>query len=101
MVLSELMTKKRPDTASPQPVYERVPAKTLKSSRKGKHYLVVEGILKNMETLPTGSALKIPVAPLSGVTVVELRSAVMRAVKKRKISVETSSDDENFYVWKT
>jgi hypothetical protein len=95
------MTKKRPGTASPQPVYERVPANILKSSRKGKHYLVVEGILKNMETLPTGSALKIPVAPLSGVTVVELRSAVMRAVKKRKISVETSSDDENFYVWKT
>jgi hypothetical protein len=54
-----------------------------------------------METLPSGSALKIPIALLGGVTVLELRSAVMRAVNKRKIRVETSSDDENFYIWKT
>lgn len=76
-------------------------ASPAKSIRKGKHYLVVGGILKNMETLPSGSALKIPLAPLGGVTVLELRSAVMRAVNKRKIGVETSSDDENFYIWRT
>jgi len=34
------------------------------------------------------------------VTLADLRSAVHRATVAKKLDVETSSDSENFYIWK-
>jgi hypothetical protein len=80
--------------------YRRVPSGDLKSSRKGRHHELILGILNDLATLPGGSALQIPLDSVAELSVAGLRSAVTRATAKRKIRIETSSDEENFYIWK-
>lgn len=89
------MAKKRPTLK-----YERVPVSVVKGHRSGKHHQLITGILEELETLPAGSAIKIPLAGTAGVTLTELRSAVHRATAASRLAVETSSDAENFYIWK-
>jgi hypothetical protein len=45
-------------------------------------------------------AVRIPLSGIEGISVLNLRSAIVRAAKKDDIKVATSSDDQNFYVWK-
>jgi hypothetical protein len=84
--------------ASSKPNYEQVPTHSVKGHRKGKHHELVQRILEDLEFLPEGSAIKIPLKSTDGVTLENLRSAVHRATKK--LEVETSSDNENLYLWK-
>jgi len=81
--------------------YSRVLIADVKGHRRGKHRGLVQGILDDLESLPSGSAIKIPLLRTKGVSVANLRSALSRATKTRKITVETSSDSENFYIWKS
>jgi len=73
----------------------------LKRNRRGKHHDLIQGIFQDLETLPVGSAIKIPLAEADGITLANLRSAVHRASTSRDLAIETMSDDENFYIWKT
>jgi hypothetical protein len=81
--------------------YKRVPSAGLKSSRTGKHNDLVGGILNDLATLPSGSAIRIPLSSVGGVSVARLRSAVVRATTKLGIRIETASDPESFFVWKS
>ena len=59
--------------------YDRVVLADIRRSRRGKHHDLVQGIFQDLETLPPGSAMKIPLKNVDGTTLANLRSAVHRA----------------------
>ena len=91
------MTREKRKPGS-KPHYEQVPTSSVKGHRKGKHHDLVGRILDDLEVLPDGSAIKIPLKSTDGVTLENLRSAIHRATQK--LDVETSSDSEHLYIWK-
>jgi hypothetical protein len=68
--------------------------------RDGKHKQIITRLLSDIEQLSEGSALKIPFSELPD-TKENIRSALSRAARQRKIDLATSSDEEFLYVWKT
>ncbi len=82
------------------PKFEQISVASLRRGRRGKHHELVKEVLQDLETLPKGQAIKIPLAELAGVTLANLRSAIHRATTSRRLRVETSSDEHNFYLWK-
>ena len=80
--------------------YNRVDISSLHQGRRGKHYDLVQGILRELKVLPGGSALEIPLANVGGIGLANLRSAVHRAASSENLVIETVANDENFYVWK-
>jgi hypothetical protein len=97
--MAKKVSKKKPKTRGGRK-YERVSVASLGKGRRGKHHLLVQGILHELEELPKGSAIKIPLAETEGVSLANLRSAMHRATASRRLRVETSSDEKNFYIWK-
>ena len=85
----------------PEPKYQRVLVRGVKGHRRGKHNDLIAGILSDLETLSAEEAIQIPLAGTDGVTLANLRSALHRATTSKGLAVETSSDSDNFYVWKT
>jgi hypothetical protein len=82
------------------PNYRRVPVSSLKKSRKGKHHELLLKIMADLRNAPPTLAVQIPLSSIADVSVLNLRSAIVRASAKEGIAVSTSSDDEYFYVWK-
>jgi len=80
--------------------YESVPTGDLKKSRKGKHHDLMRRIIEDLQKLRPGFAVKIPRSSTEGIPILNLRSVIVRTAAKERIKVSTSSDDENFYVWK-
>ena len=66
--------------------------------RNGKHKKVVTKILSDLDHLPPGSALKVPLAELAE-SKEKVRSALNRATHKGARSVATASDADFLYVW--
>jgi len=80
--------------------YDRVVLADIRRTRRGKHHDLLGGIFQDLESLPVGSAIKIPLTEVDGTTLANLRSAVHRASTSRRLGIETLSDEENFYIWK-
>jgi len=80
--------------------YDRVVLASVRRNRRGKHHDLIQGIFQDLESLPNGSAMKIPLSKVDGITLANLRSAVHRASSSRGLEIETLSDEENFYIWK-
>ena len=76
---------------------ERVPLASLKPRRRGKHYELLQQVLKELAELPAESALKVP---LGNYSAKDLRSAVSRAAASQNIKISSTSDRENLYMWK-
>jgi len=66
--------------------------------RNGKHKLIVTAILRDLDALKAGSALKVPLAELVE-SKEKVRSALNRATRKRGGKVATASDENFLYVW--
>jgi DNA helicase TIP49 (TBP-interacting protein) len=66
--------------------------------RVGKHKLIVTTILKDLDRLKAGSALKVPLAELVE-SKEKVRSALNRATRKAGRQVATASDETFLYVW--
>lgn len=66
--------------------------------RNGKHKGVVSVILKDLNQLQEGTAIKIPLETLSEGKE-KVRSALNRATRKAGMKVQTASDDQFLYVW--
>ena len=66
--------------------------------RNGKHNLIVRTILKDLDNLTPGSAIKVPLAELAE-SKEKVRSALNRATRKSKRSVATATDAIFLYIW--
>jgi DNA helicase TIP49 (TBP-interacting protein) len=66
--------------------------------RNGKHREIVEQILSDLDQVPAGVALKVPLADLVE-SKENVRAALNRAIHKNSRSVSTASDAEFLYVW--
>jgi hypothetical protein len=67
-------------------------------SRNGKHKEIVSIILRDLDQLKGGAAIKVPLADL-GDSKENVRSALNRATRKGKRNVATASDEIFLYVW--
>jgi len=66
--------------------------------RHGKHKPIVTIILKDLDGLKAGSAIKIPLAELVE-SKAKVRSALNRATRKAGRKVATATDTTFLYVW--
>ena len=68
-------------------------------SRNGKHRKIVTDILADVEALAPGEAAKVPFKALND-TKENVRAALSRESKKRKLTIATAADAEFLYVWR-
>ncbi len=66
--------------------------------RNGKHKLIVTTILKDLDGLKAGAAIKVPLAELAE-SKEKVRSALNRATRKAGRKVATAADASFLYVW--
>jgi len=66
--------------------------------RNGKHKAIVTTILKDLDQLKEGAALKVPLAGLAE-TKEKVRSALNRATRKAGRHVATATDTNFLYIW--
>lgn len=83
----------------PTAQFESILQVDVPKGRDGKHKQIVAQLLEGIERLAKGSALKIPLAELPD-TKENIRSALSRATKQKRLDIATSSDDNYLYVWK-
>lgn len=76
-----------------------VPADEVPQGRKGKHSKMVSEILNDLSHLTDGSAIKVPLDGLGDAKLANLRSALNRATRQRRLYVATSTDQNFLYIW--
>lgn len=91
-------SKKKVDHPSPTN-FETISHIDLPNGRKGKHHPLLVKVLQDLEQLPEGRAMRIPLANFGG-SIADIRSAISRATKKIDTEIATSSDEHFFYLWK-
>jgi hypothetical protein len=79
--------------------FESVLQVDVPKGRDGKHKQIILRLLSDIEQLNEGSALKVPISELPD-TKENIRSALSRAARQKKMDLATSSDEEFLYVWK-
>lgn len=67
-------------------------------SRNGKHKKIVTMILRDLDQLKNGAAIRVPLSEL-GDSKENVRSALNRATRKTRRNVATATDDDFLYIW--
>lgn len=80
--------------------FETVGVGDVPHERKGKHNALMTRILHDLQRIQLGVALKVPVSALGSQKIENIRAALAREVKKTKLKIGTSIDDDYFYVWR-
>ena len=80
--------------------YASVNRTDVPQGRKGKHRKAVADILSDLSKLNAQQAVKIPLSGLNGEKMQNLRSALNRVTREKKIPIVTSSDEKYLYVWR-
>ena len=78
--------------------FKTMPQTDVPQGRNGKHKEIVTQILSDLDQLPAGVALKVPLAELEE-SKENVRSALNRAIHKGNRNVATASDADFLYVW--
>jgi hypothetical protein len=78
--------------------FNTMPQTDVPQGRNGKHKRIVTQILSDLDQLPAGVALKVPLAELEQ-SKANVRSALNRAIHKGSRNVATASDADFLYVW--
>jgi hypothetical protein len=78
--------------------FKTMPQTDVPQGRNGKHKQIVNLILSDLDQLPAGVALKVPLAELEE-SKENVRSALNRAIHKGNRDVATASDADFLYVW--
>lgn len=82
-----------------KPMFETMHQVDVPQSRNGKHRKIVTEILADVEALAPGEAAKVPFKSLND-TKENVRAALSRESKKRKLTIATAADAEYLYVWR-
>jgi hypothetical protein len=80
--------------------YSTVNQSDVPQGRKGKHRKAVADILADLSKLNAKQAIKVPLSSLNGEKMQNLRSALNRVTREKKIPVMTSTDEKFLYVWR-
>src|ERR1700691_6167195 len=67
--------------------------------RDGKHKVIIQQLLSDLNQIEEGNALKIPLSALPD-SKENIRSALSRATRQKGMDIATSSDEEFLYVWR-
>jgi hypothetical protein len=79
--------------------FETVEQIDVPQGRNGKHRRIVTAILEDIAHLEKGEAVKVPMNAL-GDTKENVRAALSRESKKRKLAIATAADSTHLYVWR-
>ena len=82
-----------------QPTFGTMRQLDVPQSRNGKHRRIVTEILADVAELGPGQAAKVPFKAL-GDTKENVRAALSRESKKRKLPISTAADTEFLYIWR-
>lgn len=78
--------------------FKTTPKMDVPQGRNGKHKQIVTQVLSDLDQLPAGVALKVPLAELEE-SKENVRSALNRAIHKGNRNVATASNADFLYVW--
>jgi DNA helicase TIP49 (TBP-interacting protein) len=78
--------------------FKTMPQVDVPQGRNGKHKEIVTKILSDLDQLPEGVAVKVPLKNLEE-SKENVRSALNRAVHKSNRNVVTATDADFLYVW--
>jgi DNA helicase TIP49 (TBP-interacting protein) len=87
-----------PRTAKTPMNFKTMAQMDVPQGRNGKHKEVVTQILSDLDQVPPGTAIKVPLAELAE-SKAKVRSALNRAIHKAGRNVATASDADFLYVW--
>ena len=76
--------------------YRRVEVSGLRKGRRGKHHELVQGILRELDTLSAGSAMEIPLSDVGGIGLVSRPGDFVNTDSLPRISVSPTERPSRF-----